>query len=72
MTDKPTALKRKIKALQKLYGFDNEKMSIFMRMSKRSYVRRMSDIDSIKVKDLVMLEKVLNVRLLDTEIGGLK
>ena len=43
-----------------------------MRMSKRSYVRRMSDIDSIKVKDLVMLEKVLNVRLLDTEIGGLK
>lgn len=72
MTDKPTALKRKIKALQKLYGFDNEKMSILMRMSKRSYVRRMSDIDSIKVKDLVMLEKVLNVRLLDTEIGGLK
>lgn len=72
MTDKPTALKRKIKALQKLYGLDNEKMSILMRMSKRSYVRRMSDIDSIKVKDLIMLEKVLNVRLLDTEIGGLK
>lgn len=68
MTDKPTALKRKIKALQKLYGLDNEKMSVCMRMSKRSYIRRMSDVGNLRVNDLLRMEKVLNVTLLDVEV----
>ena len=67
--DKPTALKRKIKALQKLYGLDNEKMSVCMRMSKRSYIRRMSDVECLTVKELLRMEKVLNVKLLDVEVG---
>lgn len=70
-SDKSTALKRKIKALQKLYGLDNEKMSVCLRMSKRSYIRRMSDVECLTVKELLRMENVLNTKFLDIEAGVL-
>lgn len=63
--ERPMLLRRKIKALQVLYDIDNAKMATKLHMSQRSYERRLSDPESIKIADIVRLEQVLHTELLN-------
>ena len=70
--ERPVLLRRKIKALQTLYDINNEKMATKLHMSQRSYERRLSDPESMKVADIIRLEKVLHTDLLNVEKGNLE
>ena len=66
--DRGKELKVKIRALQALSDISNAQMAVYLRMSERSYARRMQAIENMKVKDLLKIERVLHTELLN--VGG--
>lgn len=61
------SLRKKIKAMQAFYGYTNKQVGIKLKMSERSYSRRLKDM-TFRVADLFELEKLLHTKLIDSEL----
>ena len=62
-------LRKKIKALQKARDYSNEQMAMFLGVSARTYSRKLNNLRNMKVVELMLLEKALKTKFLDTTIG---
>lgn len=67
--DRAEQLRRKIKSLQALYDYDSQKMGVWIHTSDRTYNRKVRNIESMRVSDLLRLEKVLHTNLIDVNVG---
>ena len=58
------SLRRKIKAAQALYEWNNEKLAIKLHMSLQSLERRLAHPNKFKLEELIKLEELLHIEIL--------
>lgn len=64
---KAQRLRAKIKKGKDLYGLTNKDIGVLMDLSERQWDRYIADIENMKVRHLLKLEKILGTTFLEVD-----